>query len=44
MLPYYELKDRGIIGMKAGRTRKFKISTWAFLGTGEVMLPKASLR
>lgn len=25
---YYELKDRGIIGMKAGRTRKFKISTY----------------
>ena len=25
---YYELKDRGIIGMKPGRTRKFKISTY----------------
>jgi len=25
---YYELKDMGILGMKPGRTRKFKISTY----------------
>jgi Sep-tRNA:Cys-tRNA synthetase len=25
---YYELKDKGIIGIKPGRTQKFKISTY----------------
>lgn len=25
---YYELKDRGIVGMKPGRTKRFKVSTY----------------